>query len=298
MTDTIHVTGPKAMPGIRGYCQMLMPYVRRDDREQMASMNDIDPLDIRNGPDWEMYYATPEFAPLFHELARTWDPNDWYETLNDVIRQLGIRQQGALFMGFDIRNRPWLNLEYSEWMRTKPHFFVQAEDNAVIDLEHDALAVQANAVALGWTLGPDGKLRVAATLFLNNGVIRTGVAISQSVKVAVLLAWIMVNPEPNLVTVVEQRADEGLPPRVKKGMSRAERESLVHVVNLRQQTYRTIGEVREARRGLQHRFIVRGHWRKQPFGPGRQERKMIYIAPFMKGPVDAPFVQREKVYRW
>jgi len=32
------------------------------------------------------------------------------------------------------------------------------------------------------------------------------------------------------------------------------------------------------------RFVVRGHWRNQPHGEGRQERKRIWIQPFWKGP--------------
>jgi len=31
------------------------------------------------------------------------------------------------------------------------------------------------------------------------------------------------------------------------------------------------------------RFMVRGHWRHQPHGPGNQERKLIWIRPFYKG---------------
>jgi len=51
--------------------------------------------------------------------------------------------------------------------------------------------------------------------------------------------------------------------------------------------------IREARSGarqvalrIKHRHIVRGHYRNQPYGHGRQERKRIWIAPFWKGPED------------
>jgi hypothetical protein len=30
--------------------------------------------------------------------------------------------------------------------------------------------------------------------------------------------------------------------------------------------------------------VVRGHWRDQPCGPGRAERRRKWIAPFWKGP--------------
>lgn len=37
-------------------------------------------------------------------------------------------------------------------------------------------------------------------------------------------------------------------------------------------------------RELTKRFIVRGHFRKQPIGEGRKDRKTIWIKPFFKGP--------------
>lgn len=43
-----------------------------------------------------------------------------------------------------------------------------------------------------------------------------------------------------------------------------------------------------------HRWMVRGHWRWQPYGDGTVRR--IYIAPFVKGPEDRPFKQSRKIY--
>jgi hypothetical protein len=43
---------------------------------------------------------------------------------------------------------------------------------------------------------------------------------------------------------------------------------------------------REVALRLKHRHIVRGHYRNQPIGEGRKERKTIWIAPFWKGPED------------
>jgi hypothetical protein len=47
----------------------------------------------------------------------------------------------------------------------------------------------------------------------------------------------------------------------------------------------------------QHHWIVRGHPRWQAYGPRRSERKLIWIGPHMKGNLDAPLHQSEKVYR-
>ena len=47
----------------------------------------------------------------------------------------------------------------------------------------------------------------------------------------------------------------------------------------------------------QHRWVVRGHWRNQPYGSGEDKHyERIWIAPFVKGPADAPFKVSDKVY--
>lgn len=38
--------------------------------------------------------------------------------------------------------------------------------------------------------------------------------------------------------------------------------------------------------------LVRGHWKMQPFGPGRSERKAIHVEPYWRGPEDAPIAVR------
>jgi hypothetical protein len=43
-----------------------------------------------------------------------------------------------------------------------------------------------------------------------------------------------------------------------------------------------------ARWSVSKRFVVRGHFRNQAHGPGRTLRKRIFVAPFWKGPRDAP----------
>lgn len=42
------------------------------------------------------------------------------------------------------------------------------------------------------------------------------------------------------------------------------------------------------RQPLRHREWVGEHWKQQPYGPGRSRRKLIYIAPYLRGPEDQP----------
>jgi hypothetical protein len=50
-------------------------------------------------------------------------------------------------------------------------------------------------------------------------------------------------------------------------------------------------------REYSRRWVVEGHVRNQPVGPGRSERKLIWISPYVKGPEDKPLVvPKTKVY--
>lgn len=50
----------------------------------------------------------------------------------------------------------------------------------------------------------------------------------------------------------------------------------------------------ETKRHVKVRFVVAGHARLQPCGPGRKDRKLIWIDPFTKGPDGAPFKPASK----
>ena len=46
---------------------------------------------------------------------------------------------------------------------------------------------------------------------------------------------------------------------------------------------------------LTTRHVVRGHWTHQPYGPKRQLRRLQWVAPFIRGPQEAPFVGTDTV---
>lgn len=47
-----------------------------------------------------------------------------------------------------------------------------------------------------------------------------------------------------------------------------------------------------------HRFLVRGHWRKQPCGPARKMRRVTWVVPYVKGPDDKPFIAKDQINVW
>jgi hypothetical protein len=66
----------------------------------------------------------------------------------------------------------------------------------------------------------------------------------------------------------------------------------VHVIALRKSAAEPAEPSEQAdgtKRHLSVRFVVRGHNRLQPCGPGRMDKKLIWIDSYPKGPDDAPF---------
>lgn len=52
------------------------------------------------------------------------------------------------------------------------------------------------------------------------------------------------------------------------------------------------------RREYSHRFIVRGFWRNQAYGPNHSLRRRQRVPPFVKGPSDKPLICKETVRIW
>lgn len=72
---------------------------------------------------------------------------------------------------------------------------------------------------------------------------------------------------------------------------------LVTAVDLRPLRY-VRADTDSSGRRLTTRHIVRGHWTHQPFGHERAQRRLQWIAPYVRGPEGAPLVQTEKVMVW
>lgn len=51
-------------------------------------------------------------------------------------------------------------------------------------------------------------------------------------------------------------------------------------------------------RRYRHRWVVSGHWRNQPHGPGRELRRQQWIPAYVKGPDGAPLLATERVNVW
>lgn len=122
------------------------------------------------------------------------------------------------------------------------------------------------------------------------------VAVEPDPEMAGLLAflsacWVlMMTP-----TVAERRTLDGRWGGSATGQSRPG--DLVTAVDLRPLRY-VRAEHDSSGRRLTTRHIVRGHWTHQPHGRDRAERRLQWVAPYVRGPEGAPLVQTEKVMVW
>lgn len=117
----------------------------------------------------------------------------------------------------------------------------------------------------------------------------------ESLLSRLLRALFALMDEPS-VAEVEQGARPARLERVPTRVS--ERARHVRVVDVREhndEAERDAGDGSRKYKPYEYRFIVSGHWREQPCGPNRSERKRRWIAPYIKGPKSKPLMLKDTV---
>jgi hypothetical protein len=81
--------------------------------------------------------------------------------------------------------------------------------------------------------------------------------------------------------------------KAKRAAIRKKMSHTISIVQLRRKEY--IDEANEKGNKIDHeyRWVVRGHWRKQPTKKGI---KVIWIDPFIKGPEDKPVKEPHRIF--
>ena len=80
---------------------------------------------------------------------------------------------------------------------------------------------------------------------------------------------------------------------------RREEIPLIRVVTMRESERSAAATSSESERShseFSHRWIVRPHWRKQPFGPGLADRRPTFINTYVKGPEDKPLIVKQTIF--
>jgi hypothetical protein len=70
----------------------------------------------------------------------------------------------------------------------------------------------------------------------------------------------------------------------------------VKVIQLRRMEHHVQHGDDASARDYTHRWLVDGHFRQQPCGPKHTQRKLIWIDPYVKGPDDKPFLDKQRAW--
>jgi len=131
---------------------------------------------------------------------------------------------------------------------------------------------------------PVGELDPSATI-TDEGSLVGGMRSDRAVLKAI---WLLMSQSLAEVETVKV----GPPPQRRRGPALPRPE--VRVIKLRRPAGASGGAADG--REWQHRWMVRGHWRMQPWGPNRERVRPVWIAPHLKGPEGKPMLGGEKVY--
>lgn len=118
----------------------------------------------------------------------------------------------------------------------------------------------------------------------------------QPVVAALASAWLLMQ-QPLLIDRTRERADKPTARAyARDGLPAPE----VTVVDLRRQYTPQDQEPDDeaGSRRYRHRWVVSGHWRNQPYGPGQSLRRQTWVPSYVKGPEGAPLLSTERVNVW
>lgn len=231
----------------------------------------------------EMYWISKDFTTLATvagqdltdiELSREQLPADygfliWETPVGEIERTYGVA---------GIRAISWTLVSGGVWLNV----YVQGED---ADPDCNITEMRAEH---GWLISPNcGSGLPFDVLMAREPTPKANLAVAETNFVYTLLATWFLMQQPG---VAEQRTapkDKALARAYQRNHGKPLPD--VRLVDLRRHAVaRTEPESDAERRRLSVRFMVRGHWKRQAYGPKRGLRRTIYIAPFMKGPDGAP----------
>jgi hypothetical protein len=145
--------------------------------------------------------------------------------------------------------------------------------------------------AIHWTTTPTGSL----TAFVPDGM--TPDEMQPRVLPDQVLTW-LVSALRIMVTPLADVHRQGLPANVRKALARRPhrfKQKAVTVIEFRR---RDVSAEQTIHRDFSHRFLRRGHWRKQWMGSdlhGDRRQVRIWIHPTICGPADKPLILRSHV---
>lgn len=120
-------------------------------------------------------------------------------------------------------------------------------------------------------------------------------AMDASVIALLSVAFALMN-QPSVTAAVESRWDQRRDGPQPRSMTQAAKVKMIVLRPPARSSVRTESGVQ--RRTPDHRYIVRGFYRNQQYGPRNSLRRRQWIPPFVKGPEGAPLIVKDSVRIW
>lgn len=167
-------------------------------------------------------------------------------------------------------------------------------DNSAFAKDYDVMSTwgpSREGLALTVYTQKRGEMLYLGTLKIGYGEDKIE-AESHEMKTWALVArccWLLM--QQRIATITEQRPDRASERRLRRAGKPVD---AVRVITLRHPEHHGYPT---SDRTYHHRWVVRGHWRKQWY-PSQERNIPIWITPYVKGPDGAPLLAGEKVYAW
>ena len=127
---------------------------------------------------------------------------------------------------------------------------------------------------------------------------RRGNAIAHGVIAWLATAWHLMTI-PTTASVTPATVAKPKKPGVSKNTQEPRQVRDVKIVDLRPLHHHSEETAKAGDRNTPgHRWVVRGHWRNQPYGKKRAKRRVQWVESYIKGPDGAPLVERAIVNVW
>lgn len=254
----------------------------------------------------ELFFVTTDMAKLAYEAAKTLDTIDLYE--QDMPSPEGfmyfdhpipLHDNGPDGAKVDESSMPLMHACAASW-----HLVPMSNETGVLVTWFvSAQEIRSLATTQGWAadlaesdLGRVNqdlymlwRLGARQTLHYGGKPVRLRDA-NAGLSIATLFSvWHIMRQ--TLVTVQVAKYNRASLRRLKREYLKP---SPVRVVELRRRESSSADG--DGSREYHYQWIVRGHWRQQPCGPGSELRRPTWIVPHIKGPEGAPLLGGEKVY--
>ena len=321
------ITGPEHVADLDAQGRMIVYGPEGHTSDELARLIDMAVWQANNTVRWyretlpaaQLIHITPEMTDFIVAAADAVPP-DLTLTMDDAPAPAGLVVFGKPVMGTDAgperggdpvrvdavlwgeamlpnRDVPWYDPRSSDLRTacaTLAMFRMVDPFNHTDELARSFARDRILWIPLGRTDWPWGdRLDVKPTVHLTNENPAQWGSMMEDRRLMAAL-WAVLN-QKRLITSYQLLPNSHVRKRLARTGQKPRDES-VQIVHLRRTEAQTLRHTDEEGRHVSVRFMVRPHYRRQAWGPGRSLRKLVLVPAHWRGPEDAPVSHAERIW--